>query len=89
MGMKPETIEHAEIEIFRWLIEGEGASLGNASGMAALAERLGAGLDENDEPINKTAHNRFKNATKRVHAQMNRLLEQRIRKVSKRREGDA
>jgi hypothetical protein len=79
--MKPKTVAHAELVILKWLIEGNGASLGDHAGIARIAETMSAGVDAEGEPTDEVAHRRFNTAVQSVTVQMRRLLEQRERKV--------
>ena len=71
---RPKTRYHAEYHILKFLIEGNSA---NMNGLADLARQMGADVNEEGEPLDKTAHKRFKNGFKEVHKQLERLLRQR------------
>ena len=75
---RPVTQWHAEYHILRFLIEGDGA---NMNGLQDLARQMGAELDEEGKPLDETAHKRFKNGCKEIHKQLNRLLQQRVKKI--------
>ena len=87
---RPKTIAHAELAILDYLINGDGATMANG-GLAKIAERMQAvpceapgeskACREKTPCKNCVAHNRFIKAADNVGEQMNRLLEQRKRKV--------
>jgi len=79
--MRPKTIHHAEFQILRFLLNGDGANLGDLS---TIATSMNAGLNP-EGPVDKTAHNRFNAAVKNIHAHINRRLEQMEKKI----QGDA
>ena len=76
---RPKTRHHAEYHILKYLIEGPNA---NMKGLQDLARQMGADVDESGEPLDETAHKRFKNGCKEIHKQLERLLQQRFRKIS-------
>tara|TARA_B100000579_G_scaffold347617_1_gene300766 strand:- start:9432 stop:9677 length:246 start_codon:yes stop_codon:yes gene_type:complete len=76
--MKPKNATEVEYQILRYLIHGNGSSMGDLS---SLAEKYNAGLDSAGKPIDPVSHRRFNTAVERVSVQLNRLLEQRMKKL--------
>lgn len=76
--MKPKNATEVEYQILRYLIDGEGASMGDLS---TLAEKYSAGVNPEGKPIDQVSHKRFTTAVQRVNVQLNRLLEQRMKKL--------
>jgi len=75
---RAKTRHHAEYQILKFLLEGPNA---NMNGLQDLARQMGADLDEKGNPLDKTAHKRFKSGMKEIHSQLERLLLQKERKI--------
>ena len=75
---RPKSVNQAEFFILQFLINGESSSMKN---LGELGEQMGAGLDENDIPVDKTAHDRFVKASKNVVEYLERRLQSKRRSL--------
>lgn len=75
---RPKSVNQAEFFILQFLINGESGSMKN---LGELGEKIGAGLDENDIPVDKTAHDRFVKASKNVVEYLERRLQSKRRSI--------
>ena len=73
---RPKSVNQAEFFIIQFLINGESGSMKN---LGELGEQMGAGLDENNTPIDKTAYDRFVKASKNVGEYLERRLQSKRR----------
>ena len=73
---RPKSVNQAEFFIIQFLINGESGSMKN---LGELGEQMGAGLDENNTHIDKTAYDRFVKASKNVVEYLERRLQSKRR----------
>lgn len=77
---RAKTRHHAELQILTFLINGPNA---NINGLEDLAQQMGAGVDDEGKPLDPTAHKRFKAGMGEIHSQLQRLLNQRVKRIGK------